>query len=1274
MGSVTVACVQLDFQPCIVQFIPFLEEPSLLEEGEQGITSLHPTSPELNDRFNALRQQIAEAHIAFMKQRIAPILRKMDEQQVDIVIFPEYSIPASCLSEIQKYAGNCSVIAGSHTVTTKTIPECVPLGLQLNTSDVGKSISPILLNKVGWQWVDKLSKSRWEPLLKPGTLWKPFTFHTREGNELTFAVLLCVDFINENDDNVQKCVPRQLWNVVDFGVVPAYSPTLKDFEQRAHAIAERAGRPIIYANVASRGGSRVYCRFDSADAFTSHNGTKPLAAGDEAIVIVRMPVGGYSQFRPTPTALPTPLASTIVSMLPILPAARFATFINLKDALRSASDHHKIMSLLHTSEKELISLTSGTDTPTVLRAKIFALLDAMTWRDVEWLNNYLDCIVLNERDSILAEKTFALLYKAQDVLSETVKDSRLSGDLLDAITEALSVYRRKLDRLRNRMPADILQRFESVDKAVHVVANASADEFTSVFLMRLRSARVHRDSLEMQIRLISTIAYRGNKNLALTLRYVSLPNPGGNLKELEIQVIGAARSDDRKRARSLADNFRRDLANLMRVTLREAYLLELKELDLSELSKATEPFDFTNVVELRRKIDFGTQPYLDIKSAPRFHHLEGSSTMARILDSLQSHPAACLVSIHLHPVSLDEHEEAFFKAYRRSAEYQEEENQAAMFYLGTERHYALRLDDAKTIRRMLGNTEGLLPTVLVRLFIASDEPISRLLVNTIGNELWGNDSYEICSFDDVEHRAAVCQTIRQAWATSEPGYKAPEKLERVPFLFDPYEASRIFRLPLEGYSGAVGKLSMVIQAPAAVLPDEGVEIGHGFHAGAQKPIVVRLSDKERTKHVYVIGKTGTGKSTLLGRMIEQDIQRGKGVCVIDPHGDLVDSILTKIPDIRKSDVVWFDPANTERPFGLNLLEFNPNARHHKDFVVQETISIMRKLVYFEHTGPVFEHNLRNLVLTMLDPSMNGEGTLLEVPRLLYDKDFRDSVIPRLEDELVRDFWKQYKQLGSNTLSENLWYVVSKFDTFTIDRIIRNIIGQSRSTINIPDIIQNRKILLVKLPSAMTGELNSALLGMILISKLRWAAMARSSLRPEERSDYYVYVDEFQNFAAAGFESVLAEARKYQLGLVLAHQHIGQLSAFNIATGQIEDRAARAVFGNAGTMIVFRVGLNDAKALAGEMGSPLDPDNPEDLENLRNYYAIVKTLIDGEVYPPFTVKTLLPTTPENAAIANAIRQESLEKYGTPAVQVEEAIRERARRMMEGSDGASAASGK
>lgn len=218
-----------------------------------------------------------------------------------------------------------------------------------------------------------------------------------------------------------------------------------------------------------------------------------------------------------------------------------------------------------------------------------------------------------------------------------------------------------------------------------------------------------------------------------------------------------------------------------------------------------------------------------------------------------------------------------------------------------------------------------------------------------------------------------------------------------------------------------------------------------------------------------------------------------------------------------------------------------------------------------------------------------------------------------------------------------------------------------STINIPEIVQQKKILLVKLPSALIGEINAALLGMIILSKLRWAGMARAAMPPSERAPYYVYVDEFQNFAASGFETILAEARKYGISLILAHQHLAQLSAFNVSTGKVEDRASQAVFGNIGTIIVFRVGVQDAKHLAAEAGPPVDP---EDLENLKNYHAIVRTLINEEVYPAFTIRTVLSSAREDVLIADEVRRRSSDVYGRQRGAVEEDIRDRLKRMKQG----------
>ena len=469
----------------------------------------------------------------------------------------------------------------------------------------------------------------------------------------------------------------------------------------------------------------------------------------------------------------------------------------------------------------------------------------------------------------------------------------------------------------------------------------------------------------------------------------------------------------------------------------------------------------------------------------------------------------------------------------------------------------------------------------------------------------------------------------------------------------------MFRLPLEGHSGAVRSLFAALPAPAAALPHRGIEIGRGFHPGSDKEIAVRLSDGERTKHAYVVGKTGTGKSTLLARMIAQDIELGRGVCVIDPHGDLVDAVLGQIPRERKDEVILLDPADTSRPFGLNLLEVDTSIPHHKDFVVQETIAIIRRLFYHESTGPIFEHNLRHLILTVLDEAMESRGTLLEVPRLLTDTKFQDAIVPNLRDSLATDFWEERRQTGSYTRSEHLPYVVSKFDTFASDRLMRSIIGQQHSTINLPEVIGNKQVLLVKLQGSQIGELNANLLGMIIITKLRMAGMARVGMAPEARHPFFVYVDEFQNFASTGFEILLAEGRKYGLALVLAHQHIAQLDAFDRLTGQTEDRLTHAIFGNVATTVAFRLGAVDSAIIKREMGPPAEHS---DLQNLKNFHALVKTIIEGEVYPPFTIRTEPIELTGNDQIANYVKKRSRKTHGSPAASVRREVDGRIKRII------------
>jgi len=428
--------------------------------------------------------------------------------------------------------------------------------------------------------------------------------------------------------------------------------------------------------------------------------------------------------------------------------------------------------------------------------------------------------------------------------------------------------------------------------------------------------------------------------------------------------------------------------------------------------------------------------------------------------------------------------------------------------------------------------------------------------------------------------------------------------------------------------------------PPAILPNSGIVLGKNQFRGQETAI--KLNPLDRRRHLYTVGQTGTGKSFLLRNLIKQDIDGGAGVGIIDPHGDLVEAILGLIPRSRWNDVVLFDPADTEWPVGLNLLEASTPTE--KDFAIAEMIATFQKLFLAEHLGPVFEHSMRNAMLTLMADEGNP-GTLIDIPRIFSDPVFVRQLLIKVTDPLVRDFWeKEMLKMTEQYKSEMLGYLISKVGRFVENSMMRNIIGQSRSGIDFNDIMNNGKILLVNLSKGRVGEMNSALLGLIVVAKLQMAAFRRAEERNEEaRRDFYLYMDEFQSFTTDSIATILAEARKYRLNLVLAHQFIGQL------TEKIRD----AVFGNAGSLVAFRVGPEDAEFLV-KYFEPVF--NESDLINIDNRHAYAKLLINGATTMPFNIAT--ETSPESSLDeAEKLRELCRQKYAKPRAEVEEIINKR-----------------
>jgi len=431
--------------------------------------------------------------------------------------------------------------------------------------------------------------------------------------------------------------------------------------------------------------------------------------------------------------------------------------------------------------------------------------------------------------------------------------------------------------------------------------------------------------------------------------------------------------------------------------------------------------------------------------------------------------------------------------------------------------------------------------------------------------------------------------------------------------------------------------------PPLDLPDNGVNlIGKVNFRGEEKKVYI-ASREDRRRHFYIVGQTGTGKSSLLREMIRQDIEHGEGVAVIDPHGDLAEATLANIPLERVDDVVLFEPFDTQRPMGLNMLEYDTPEQ--KDFAVQEMISIFHKLFPPEIIGPMFEHYMRNAMLALMADKDNP-GTLVEIPRIFTDDEFMEKKLAKVYDPLVRNFWlREWKKTTGSTKSDMLGYVVSKVGRFVENEMMRNIIGQSHSSFDLTKIMDEGKIFVANLSKGLTGEVNSSLLGLILVSKMQMAAMQRARIPEEQRKDFYLYVDEFQNFTTDSIVTILSEARKYRLNLILAHQYIPQL------TPEIKN----AVLGNVGTIGAFRIGADDAEFLEKQF----EPEFSRfDLVNLDNFNLVIKMIINNKVEPAFKLQTL-PPKKGNPEIVTKVRELSRNKYGKPKELVEEEIMERSK---------------
>ena len=459
------------------------------------------------------------------------------------------------------------------------------------------------------------------------------------------------------------------------------------------------------------------------------------------------------------------------------------------------------------------------------------------------------------------------------------------------------------------------------------------------------------------------------------------------------------------------------------------------------------------------------------------------------------------------------------------------------------------------------------------------------------------------------------------------------------------ELASLFHLPSQNAiptSQVERQLTKQVDGPA-VIPEEGVLLGVNEFRGEQKQI--RLAKKDRRRHTYVIGATGMGKSILLTNIAYQDMMDGRGFAFIDPHGDAVELLLSKVPPERMDDVILFEPGNLSNPVGMNMFEFsNPDQ---KDFIIQEGINMLTSLYDPGNQGifgPRAQHMFRNAALLLMsDPA---GGTFIDIPRCFIDPEFVKSKLKYVTDKTVYDYWtKEFPaSQKSNDAGEVTSWFVSKWGPFLSNHMMRNILGQTKSGFNIREIMDNKKILLVNLSKGKTGELNAKLLGMIFVMKFQAAAMSRADTPEDEREDFCLFVDEFQNFSTDSFESILSEARKYRLNLILANQFMTQLT----------DKIREAILGNVGTIMAGRLGVTDAE-LMEKAFTPVF--TAEDLHKMANFSAVATVMMFDMPSAPFTMKLLPPMGESSDVLMERMREYALSKYGRPREEVEQEIEER-----------------
>lgn len=849
----------------------------------------------------------------------------------------------------------------------------------------------------------------------------------------------------------------------------------------------------------------------------------------------------------------------------------------------------------------------------------------------------------------LAERTaaYVALAEAQEAIGD-LQGARRTLDDAPNETEDVLLTRERLTCRINGQPALLLRPLESdMDLTTLERIEADAGRHQAVFGVRIAAAAGWREGTaglsraDMLMGAYSFVAAFGalaDKGEPPTLQ-VRLEGSGRG--DVRVLILVGVRAATRERAETRAREIWARISP--HVPLLDQSIYDYQPVfSRKALRAALEPFPLSYMAEIVRRTDIRDEAYA-------IHPFGGAhATLNTLMATLKRSdvPAMFVAQIqptHLHPWERDAIERRIEALNEVEAETDIDpmEGPTFTFSMGDERQ--------RQLRALLMQFQEVLDrqAFILRMMIASTEE-NTVLPQALATHLFGPaGSYEVQNTFTEAEAEVVRRNLTHLEAVIARPRPGSADMARLPYLAGTSEAAAVARLPLPNHEGIIGVPRMGVRAiPPTLVSQRGTVLGESVATELGRPQPVHLEMADRRRHVYAVGKTGVGKSTLLENMALQDITEGKGVAILDPHGDLIEAVLARIPPKRAGDVVIFDPSDEARPVGLNYIAAEGVTDQNR--VATEFTQLLVRL-YDPGTmgiaGPIFQQEVSMATLTALQTI--EDATLLDVVRILSDYKYaRDELVPKVTDPVLKTYWeKQQKNTSDHHRSERLSYVISKFNRFTGDLRVRHIIGQGQSTIDFRQIMDERQILLVNLSKGHIGQESASFLGMLVMQSLLNAVLSRAKTDKSARTDFCLYVDEFQSFATDTFEAMLSEGRKYGLCLTMANQY----------TSQLPPRLREAVFGNVGSLIAFNVGIRDAEIIASEFYPTFSRD---DLVNLPRFTAVARLLVKGMAARPFAMRTRPSQTIPDAMRAEHIRQAARQRYGTD---VEKVRREVAKKM-------------